>query len=358
MDTTSKKILSLDGGGIKGALTLGLLKKFEEHLQEINDKNYRLKDYFDLIGGTSTGAIIATGLARGMTVDELKTKYFNLGEKVFKKRRILSFLFGPGSFAAKNIRRELKIVFGDMKMESPELKKGGLAIFTKRMDTQSLWPIFNNPKFKYWKYQKEYLVREVVRASTAAPTYFESEEVDVKNSGESKDIGQFVDGGLSVANNPALNLYFLVSLPGYAYNWKSGKDNLIIYSFGTGRSISPNIPRGLIKPLGWAKKAPQILMEDISEQNEILLQLLSHSNRRYFDRVLEDLDGIRLTKQPLLDYYRYNVDFTSDYFDKIDYPVNEKKLKKLRRMDNPEFVTELFDIGYKASTQIKVGDIR
>ncbi len=74
-----KKILSLDGGGIRGALTLGYLKKIEDILKDRNpDKpDFRLCDYFDLIGGTSTGAIIAASLAIGKTVDEIKTLYIS-----------------------------------------------------------------------------------------------------------------------------------------------------------------------------------------------------------------------------------------------------------------------------------------
>ena len=71
---THKKILSLDGGGIKGALTLGLLKKYEELVQEKFGSDTRLCDYFDLIGGTSTGSIIASGLAIGLSIEELKDK--------------------------------------------------------------------------------------------------------------------------------------------------------------------------------------------------------------------------------------------------------------------------------------------
>src|SRR5687767_7008853 len=63
-----KRILALDGGGIRGALTLGYLQGIEDTLrkQHDNDPAFRLSDYFDLIGGTSTGSIIASCLAIGM----------------------------------------------------------------------------------------------------------------------------------------------------------------------------------------------------------------------------------------------------------------------------------------------------
>ena len=352
MEKKHKKILSLDGGGIKGALTLGLLSKFEKLLKEKNGENYKLAEYFDLIGGTSTGAIIASGLATGMSVSEVKDKYIQLGKKVFAKKRPLFFLFGGGYFTSRTVKRELCKVFGNLTLSDKSIQTG-LAIFAKRIDTQSLWIIYNNPKHQYWKYQKDYLLREAIRASTAAPTYFEAEKIDVKNDGS--QIGDFVDGGLSVANNPSLNLFLLTTIPNYGYNWNKGKENLSIYSFGTGRSITANLPSGFIKSLGWAKKAPSVLMEDISEQNEIILQLFSHANHpRFFDKVLKKLEDIEyLTPEPLLNYYRYNVDFTPEYLnDKLGYKFCLNTIEKLKELDNPTFVETLYEIGEKASYQI------
>src|SRR5215203_1358231 len=83
-----KRILSLDGGGIRGALSLGYLKKLEDILRRQHGDNpdFTLSDYFDLIGGTSTGSIIASCLAIGMKVEEIKKMYFELGGKIFGKK--------------------------------------------------------------------------------------------------------------------------------------------------------------------------------------------------------------------------------------------------------------------------------
>src|SRR5947199_6375685 len=68
-----RKLLALDGGGIRGLITLGILKGMEDLLanKQAAPKKFRLCQYFDYIAGTSTGAIIAAGLARGMSVQEL-----------------------------------------------------------------------------------------------------------------------------------------------------------------------------------------------------------------------------------------------------------------------------------------------
>ena len=80
-----KRILALDGGGIRGVLTLQYLAALERRCQRTGDDKLALCDYFDLIGGTSTGSIIAAGLACGMTVDALKELYTGIGANVFRK---------------------------------------------------------------------------------------------------------------------------------------------------------------------------------------------------------------------------------------------------------------------------------
>src|ERR1044071_9911515 len=115
-----KRILALDGGGIRGALTLGYLQRMETILRKQHGANesFRLCDYFDLIGGTSTGSIIASCLAIGMKVEEIKQMYFDLGGKIFaRKYKWWNFfevdeLF-HASYDATPLKTELQKVFGD-----------------------------------------------------------------------------------------------------------------------------------------------------------------------------------------------------------------------------------------------------
>lgn len=77
----------MDGGGLRGVLTLGMLREIEAVLrkQHGDDRGFRLCHYFDLIAGTSTGAIIAAALSLGMTVDEVHAHTLDLGKFVFKR---------------------------------------------------------------------------------------------------------------------------------------------------------------------------------------------------------------------------------------------------------------------------------
>ncbi|MEL7145178.1 MAG: patatin-like phospholipase family protein, partial [Bacteroidota bacterium] len=77
------KILSLDGGGLRGILTLAILEKLEEEIKAQYGKGTRICDYFDIIGGTSTGSIIASALAIGKSVNEITDLYQKLGVKIF-----------------------------------------------------------------------------------------------------------------------------------------------------------------------------------------------------------------------------------------------------------------------------------
>src|SRR6185295_20048201 len=91
-----KRILALDGGGIRGILTLEYLGVIENMLRKRSGRNdFLLCDYFDLIGGTSTGSIIAAALACGMSVAQLKALYAELGPYVFKPSWLRRGLFTP-----------------------------------------------------------------------------------------------------------------------------------------------------------------------------------------------------------------------------------------------------------------------
>ena len=188
-DQTPKRILALDGGGIRGALTLGYLQKIEDILrvQNGNNPDFRLCDYFDLIGGTSTGSIIASALAIGLKVDEIKEKYFDMGASIFAKKYKWWNVFQVGDlikagYDAGPLEKKLQEVFGDMTIGSDKIKTG-LCVVAKRADTNSVWPLVNHPDGKYFDTpdgrNKDIPLWKAVRASSAAPSYFIPQVIEV-----------------------------------------------------------------------------------------------------------------------------------------------------------------------------------
>jgi patatin-like phospholipase/acyl hydrolase len=356
-----KRILALDGGGIRGALTLGYLEKIEAILRERHGKpNLLLCDYFDLIGGTSTGSIIAAALAIGKEVSEVKDLYQRLGEKVFSKNKWWRWRrWWKYTFDAGQLRTELNNLFGNLTIghceEDPLVEDGtvryirtGLCVVAKRADTGGTWPLANHPKAMYAEHNRGILLRKIVRASTAAPTYFDPETIDV-GAGQK---GAFVDGGVSMANNPALQLFLMATLKGFHFDWPAGEDKLLLVSIGTGtwkKITGVDSVTGSSK-LSWAQRVPAILMNDANLQNQLVLQYLSRTPTRWtIDREIGDLSGDLLTPQPALTYLRYNALLEENPLNQMGLSDLTPRLESLRLMEVGENVKDLLRIGERAA---------
>ncbi|MBW1298123.1 patatin-like phospholipase family protein [Aquimarina litoralis] len=348
-----KKILALDGGGIRGVLTLGYLEKIEETIQKKeNNPNLKLCEYFDLIGGTSTGAIIAAGLSIGMKTSEIKDLYLHLGDKIFGKKR--SFFKNPfkwykADYDYKPLEEELKKVFKNYTLGSDEIKTS-LCIITKRIDTLSTWPLTNHPNAKYYDQNKGILLHKLIRASTAAPTYFQPQKINVG----ANELGTFIDGGVSLANNPALQLFLLATLKGFPFKWETGVDKLAIYSLGTGTFTKRYNYEKMLKKgkLGWAKLMPEIFMEDANYLNQTLLQYMSQppSTSKQIDREIGDLRNDNLTSNPLLHYIRYNVLLDENELNDLGFAnLTANQIDSLREMSESKNKELLYEIGAKAA---------
>src|SRR5262249_20173072 len=155
----------------------GMLKPLEDELRRRagGDPTFRLSDYYDLIGGTSTGAIIASGLALGFGVDELIALYQRLGPDVFGKSAG-DGVFLQNRFESKKLRRALQAVLTTKTLGTEDLRTG-LAIHAKRIDTGSAWVVTNHPLGAFYDppaeknifANKRYRLVDLVLASAAAP---------------------------------------------------------------------------------------------------------------------------------------------------------------------------------------------
>ena len=361
-----KRILSLDGGGIRGALTLGYLEKMEAILAEKNQgtikkDDFRLCQYFDLIGGTSTGSIIASALAIGKSVEEIRKLYFELGGEIFEKKYKWWNIFKikdivKAAYDAQPLETQLQNVFHEIKLGDSDIKTG-LCIVAKRADTNSVWPLINHPKAKYFDSpegkNKDILLRKAVRASAAAPTYFMPEIVDV---GGGMPQAAFVDGGVSMANNPALQLLMVATLKGFPYQWEWGADKLSVVSVGTGMSKWAKIPNEVLKNnlVNWAQQIPDMLMQDASWQNQIILQWLSSSPVAWkIDGEIGNLSGDHIGgNAPMISYLRYNTWLDAATLkDLTGKNYSQKQIDDLVEMSNADSRFELFEIGKLAAAK-------
>lgn len=154
--------------------------------------------------------------------------------------------------------------------------KSHLLIVTRNFSNDSSWPITTNLSAKYNALDRpdcnlKVPLWQLVRASTAAPTYFPPETLQL---GETQH--QFVDGGITPYNNPAFLLYKKATMPQYRLGWPSGEDRMMLVSLGTGFSSSPQ-KRHLRSGrwlLGNAAKIPSELMRGIARENDMNCRMI------------------------------------------------------------------------------------
>ncbi len=321
-DTGAKRILALDGGGVKGLFTLGMLKVLEDELRRRahGDPAFRLCDYYDLIGGTSTGAIIATALALGLSIDELIELYMHLGPEVFGKTAG-DGVFLQSKFESKKLRRALQSVLSTKTLGSQDLNTG-LAIHAKRIDTGSAWVVTNHPLGMFYDPpgdagtfpNKRYRLADLVLASAAAPTFFDEIVIDVEfdEKRNATQRGFFVDGAVSGNNNPSLQLLMLALEPGYKFGWKSGADNLMMTSCGTGArrpTVDGKAFQGLPPGLRGVH-ALRAMVYDTQMQGVMLMQALSEPKKPWrINSEIGEMRGVCMTGTPVLDYQRMDLVF-------------------------------------------------
>jgi len=360
-----RKILSLDGGGIRGVLTLEILLELENQLKKElkKDDNFRLSDYFDYIGGTSTGAIIAAGLSRGMSSMQLLDFYEQKGEAMFDKAFLLKrvkYFYNDGP-----LMKELKATFGagDIDLQSGGFKTL-LLVVTMNRSTDSPWPISNNPNAKYNAADRadcnlRIPLYQLVRASTAAPAYFRPETLQWDPKNPEKTF-VFVDGGVTPYNNPSFLMYRMATQKPYGLNWKTGEKDLLIVSVGTGSAPSPGTYDHLLETL---KELPNNLMYAMQVDQDINCRTVG---RCIFgapiDRELGDmvpLDG----NDKILDldsdadrhfsYVRYNANLSEEGLK--DLGLTDIDSDDVRKMDSVEFIPQLREVGKAVGgKQVKV----
>ena len=353
-----KRVLTLDGGGVRGTLGLGYLIRLEAMLQEWFDRpEFRLRDYFDLICGTSTGAIIAAALAVGWRATEVRDLYLQLATTVFGARHIslgrkllsrthLS-MGTKARFDARVLEGFLRRSFGDRLLGDASITTG-LCLISKRADTRSTWPLLNHPLGRYYSWNASIRLCDAVRASTAAPTFFVPVRLQVAPDGEE---GAFIDGGVSMANNPALQAFLVATLSGYPFRWKTGEHDLLLVSLGTGTWSHRDDVRDVMnrRLWNWTLEVPSMLMDDANAQTQLILQLLSRTRTPWvIDREVGDLSE-DYVGEPALTYLRYDVALDANGLNSLGFPELAARAESLRDMSSPENAASLAAIGEAAA---------
>jgi hypothetical protein len=269
-----RRLLAIDGGGLLGLIPAEVLILIEEQLNQITGSVKPVGERFDLIGGTSTGAILAAGLALGLSARELRDFYLKFGEEIFTQSWApLRFWH---SYSSAPLEKHLKEVFGPATTLGSDQLRTQVLIVTKNATLGNNWFFTNNPKSKFFKNNASLPLWQIVRASSAAPTYFPPHTIAVPDDNGKKQTFEFIDGGVSSYNNPALQVFLEATIPEYGYGWPMGADRLLLLSLGTGFN-SPAIPCGYASGynlIDWGKYVVAEMMNDANLQQNILLHII------------------------------------------------------------------------------------
>jgi patatin-like phospholipase/acyl hydrolase len=342
-----KKILALDGGGIRGTLTLEILAKIESLLREAlhRDERFVLADYFDFISGTSTGAIVAAGLSLGMPVNTLRNFYLENGKEMFDKASLWRLY--KSLYDDEKLKEKLGEVYGkDTTLGSDKIRTL-LMMVMRNASTDSPWPVSNNPYAKYNDRRRadcnlNIPLWQLVRASAAAPVYFPPEKIKL---GAQEFV--FVDGGVTSYNNPAFQAFLMATVEPYNLNWRTGEDQMLVVSVGTGANPKEKIDLKISDPniLEQAIALPTALMFAALNEQDTLCRVFGKCLAGHkLDNEIEDLIGKKGPAQPkLFTYMRYNAELTRKGLDKLGLSdINPDHVQKL---DSVEHIPELQHVG-------------
>jgi patatin-like phospholipase/acyl hydrolase len=366
-----KRILACDGGGILGLMSVEILARLEGELRAALKKpDLVLADYFDFVCGTSTGAIIAVCISAGMSTATIRDFYVNSGTEMFDKAMLLKRL--RYTYNSEPLAQKLRQVLAreleeDATLGSEKLRTV-LMMVMRNATTDSPWPVWNNPAAKFNQRSGkgcnlDLPLWQLVRASTAAPTFFPPEVVTFDAGTPDEASFVFVDGGVTTYNNPAFLAFQMATARPYALNWPTGADKLLVVSIGTGGAANarPDLEADDLWLLEHAKSIPGALMSAASAGWDMACRVLGDCKHgapidSEFGDMLWQSGAENWTGRKLFTYVRYDPDvshagLTALGLDDID-PAHVKQ------MDSVKYTAEIQRVGEAYGEQhVSIADL-
>jgi len=324
------KLLGIDGGGVRGVLAIEVLAKLERDLAEAHGvplAEYRLSDFFDYVSGTSTGAVLAACVARGMTTDEMFDFYLGNANVMFDNRWWRKALALRHSGTASLLDCNLRI---------------------------PLW--------------------QIVRASTAAPLAYEPEKIQW-DPNDPSTASWFVDGGITPHNNPTWLLYRMATEPGYNLNWPTGEDKMLVISIGTGSSPKGDdgqLVTGSVmgRLLGSAKIPGTLIQSSMVDQDtncrqigrcvagEVLDSEIGDMIPRSGERDSQDSYKNRIPLEKDMGraflYARYNMHLDQKVLDQLG--LGDIEAEKVQKLNAVEGIPDLRRVGRRIAEDVNIND--
>ena len=292
MENNKFRILSIDGGGIRGVIPATILASLEAEMRAQNP-GFKLYEQFDLICGTSTGGIIALGIALGINADEILNIYMNHGGEIFpwwRRNIIAKFLslipfIGQPFYSRKKLTELLKKEFSNKRLSNC-LTNICIPVYNASLGQIH---VFKTPHTEGLTNDLHIPAVDVALATSAAPAYFSSYSFTyTMPDARKKSYTNLIDGGM-LANNPTL-----IGLTEAVSRLNIPIENIEILSLGTGKNDYVN-RKHLSNPLRWALGTN-------------LYELMSSAQSIYINNTVNCLtNNFQGSKKPKCKYVRIEV---------------------------------------------------
>lgn len=319
------KILSIDGGGIRGVIPCKVLAKMEHDLMKKEGKDVRLCDYFDLICGTSTGSILAIGLALGMTAERLLEFYEDYGNEIFPPdrrswpKKFSNWMLGQSFYERRVLRKSLLEAYGQC-VSDGDARLGdartALVVPAYNGEMGEMY-VFKTPLSEDEPRDGQVPAMAVALSSSAAPMYFRpySFAYSKKGTREKCVFKHMVDGSV-VANNPAF-----IGLAEAVRNMKIPLKDISLLSIGTGSvgyTISMN--NSSLTPHFWSDPIS-------SESMRLFNALAAVQSRDVHEKLYLLQNGLEEGEEKKFEYLRLQHTFQNKDFIELDDASKEAILE-------------------------------
>jgi uncharacterized protein len=311
-----------------------------------------------------------------MPVERIRAFYLESGPLMFDKASILKrvrYSYNDEPLAAL-LRQEINRALGYLDGAPPatlgnENLRTLLMMVMRNHTTDSPWPVSNNPLSRYNERTRpdcnlDLPLWRLVRASTAAPTFFPPEVVVFAEGTPREYSFVFVDGGVTTYNNPAFLAFQMATAAPYGVSWKTGAKNLLVVSVGTGNAprARPGLRPGDLWLLDHARSIPSALMNAASAGWDTTCRILGECrfgapiDREFGDGVIPPGGPSNWTGPKQFAYVRYDPDVTAAGLRALGLP--DVQPEDVQVMDSVEFVRDIQRVGQAFARNISLAHLR
>ncbi len=282
-----RMILSIDGGGIRGIIPACALVRLEKVTGKLT------RETFDLVAGTSTGAIIAAAVAAGIPATEIRDLYLRRAKEVFPSRpfSFIRRVITGSMYSTKNLHRVIADSLGTASRWSLNEAPIDLLLTAKRIPDGRPW-YFVKDTPKNARCTGRLNLADCATASAAAPTFFAPFPMPEPGGPPSgcEPVGTLVDGGVGIAGNPV----YEACIEAFDYSVGYTPADTIVVSLGTGRYVQLKKPTWIYPWLNWV--LGQLLESPEEQQTEIVWRLYRETALYRIDIALNEDIGLDATK--------------------------------------------------------------